>query len=178
MANTTSRLLNTDSLVQWAQKLNQLADQVDAISSASGSITGTFAANNITVYNGSSWLPYAVSNDLSLSLSSPNANFTLTATAITGKTAVTSTDFDNDYILIYNASAGALRKIKPKYTSFPAGTTNQVQFHGGATGFAGAAGFTYNSDNGVLNVDNITVDRKSTRLNSSHSQQSRMPSSA
>ena len=107
MANTTSRLLNTDSLVQWAQKLNQLADQVDAISSASGSITGTFAANNITAYNGSSWLPYAVSNDLSLSLSSPNANFTLTAAAITGKTEVTSTDFDNDYILIYNASAGA-----------------------------------------------------------------------
>ena len=168
MANTTSRLLNTDSLVQWAQKFNQLADQVDAISSASGSITGTFAANNITVYNGSTWSPYAVSNDLSLSLSSPNANFTLTATAITGKTAVTSTDFDNDYILIYNASAGALRKIKPKYTSFPAGTTNQVQFHGGATGFAGAAGFTYNSDNGVLNVDNITVGSTGFSVNSKY----------
>ena len=168
MANTTSRLLNTDSLVQWSQKVNQLADRVDALSSASGSITGTFSTNKITVYDGANWSPFTVANDLSLSLSSPNANFTLTATAITGKTAVTSTDFDNDYILIYNASAGALRKIKPKYTSFPAGTTNQVQFHGGATGFAGAAGFTYNSDNGVLNVDNITVGSTGFSVNSKY----------
>ena len=33
-------------------------------------------------------------------------------------------------------------------------------------------------DNSLKNADEFNIDRKSTRLNSSHSQQSRMPSSA
>jgi hypothetical protein len=156
MANTSSRLLNTDSLVQWAEKLNQTMDRVDSIVSSSGSITGTPSTNNITVYDGN-WTPYSVAGDVSITSLTTTANFSLSTTSITGKTEATSTNTENDYLLIYNSSAGALRKIKPKFAAFPAGSSGQVQYHGGATGFAGSSSLSFDPVTGTLSTSNAAI---------------------
>ena len=58
--------------------------------------------------------------------------------------------------------------------------TDTVSLIDGTLTFTGGAGITsaVTDDAVTFDVDDTVVDRKSTRLNSSHSQQSRMPSSA
>ena len=87
-----------------------------------------------------------------------------------------------------------LRIVSPVEQSFSSqattaasdGTILQAQASGGATGTASSTGATSSSGDSDEQVTALTnrliaieeTDRKSTRLNSSHSQQSRMPSSA
>ena len=146
---STSRLKSSDSLAQWAQKTNQLADQVDVISSTSGSIGGSgYTSGQIAAY-GTSWINYTPGADLSSAISGGNINFTLTPAAFTNKTAITSVDAANDFLLIYQNSSGLVKKVNPQYIATPGGSTTFVQFNN-AGAFGGATGFTFSA--GVLTV--------------------------
>ena len=146
---STSRLKSSDSLAQWAQKTNQLADQVDVISSTSGSIGGTgYTSGQIAAY-GTSWINYTPGADLSSAISGGNINFTLTPAAFTNKSAITSVDAANDYLLIYQNSSGLVKKVNPQYIATPGGSTTFVQFNN-AGAFGGSTGFTFSA--GVLTV--------------------------
>ena len=146
---STSRLKSSDSLAQWAQKTNQLADQVDVISSTSGSIGGSgYTSGQIAAY-GTSWINYTPGADLSSAISGGNINFTLTPAAFTNKTAITSVDAANDYLLIYQNSSGLVKKVNPQYIATPGGSTTFVQFNN-AGAFGGSTGFTFSA--GVLTV--------------------------
>ena len=146
---STSRLKSSDSLAQWAQKTNQLADQVDVISSTSGSIGGSgYTSGQIAAY-GTSWINYTPGADLSSAISGGNINFTLTPAAFTNKTAITSVDAANDFLLIYQNSSGLVKKVNPQYIATPGGSTTFVQFNN-AGAFGGSTGFTFSA--GVLTV--------------------------
>ena len=146
---STSRLKSSDSLAQWAQKTNQLADQVDVISSTSGSIGGSgYTSGQIAAY-GTSWINYTPGADLSSAISGGNINFTLTPAAFTNKTAITSVDTANDFLLIYQNSSGLVKKVNPQYIATPGGSTTFVQFNN-AGAFGGSTGFTFSA--GVLTV--------------------------
>ena len=146
---STSRLKSSDSLAQWAQKTNQLADQVDTISATSGSIGGAgYTSGQIAAY-GTSWINYTPGADLSSAISGGNINFTLTPAAFTNKTAITSVDAANDYLLIYQNSSGLVKKVNPQYIATPGGSTTCVQFNN-AGAFGGSTGFTFSA--GVLTV--------------------------
>ena len=146
---STSRLKSSDSLAQWAQKTNQLADQVDVISATSGSIGGSgYTSGQIAAY-GTSWINYTPGADLSSAISGGNINFTITPAAFTNKSAITSVDAANDYLLIYQNSSGLVKKVNPQYIATPGGSTTFVQFNN-AGAFGGATGFTFSA--GVLSV--------------------------
>jgi len=146
---STSRLKSSDSLAQWAQKTNQLADQVDVISATSGSIGGSgYTSGQIAAY-GTSWINYTPGADLSSAISGGNINFTITPAAFTNKTAITSVDTAADYLLIYQNSSGLVKKVNPQYIATPGGSTTFVQFNN-AGAFGGATGFTFSA--GVLSV--------------------------
>ena len=146
---STSRLKSSDSLAQWAQKTNQLADQVDVISSTSGSIGGSgYTSGQIAAY-GTSWINYTPGADLSSAISGGNINFTLTPAAFTNKSAITSVDAANDFLLIYQTSSGLVKKVNPQYIATPGGSTTFVQFNN-AGAFGGSTGFTFSA--GVLTV--------------------------
>ena len=146
---STSRLKSSDSLAQWAQKTNQLADQVDVISSTSGSIGGSgYTSGQIAAY-GTSWINYTPGADLSSAISGGNINFTITPAAFTNKTAITSVDTAADYLLIYQNSSGLVKKVNPQYIATPGGSTTFVQFNN-AGAFGGSSGFTFSA--GVLTV--------------------------
>ena len=146
---STSRLKSSDSLAQWAQKTNQLADRVDTISATSGSIGGTgYTSGQIAAY-GTSWINYTPGADLSSAISGGNINFTLTPAAFTNKTAITSVDAANDFLLIYQNSSGLVKKVNPQYIATPGGSTTFVQFNN-AGAFGGSTGFTFSA--GVLTV--------------------------
>lgn len=146
---STSRLKSSDSLAQWAQKTNQLVDRVDVISSTSGSIGGTgYTSGQIAAY-GTSWINYTPGADLSSAISGGNINFTLTPAAFTNKTAITSVDAANDFLLIYQNSSGLVKKVNPQYIATPGGSTTFVQFNN-AGAFGGSTGFTFSA--GVLTV--------------------------
>ena len=146
---STSRLKSSDSLAQWAQKTNQLADQVDVISSTSGSIGGSgYTSGQIAAY-GTSWINYTPGADLSSAISGGNINFTLTPAAFTNKSAITSVDAANDFLLIYQNSSGLVKKVNPQYIATPGGSTTFVQFNN-AGAFGGSTGFTFSA--GVLTV--------------------------
>jgi len=146
---STSRLKSSDSLAQWAQKTNQLADQVDVISATSGSIGGSgYTSGQIAAY-GTSWINYTPGADLSSAISGGNINFTITPAAFTNKSAITSVDAANDYLLIYQNSSGLVKKVNPQYIATPGGSTTFVQFNN-AGAFGGSSGFTFSA--GVLTV--------------------------
>jgi len=146
---STSRLKSSDSLAQWAQKTNQLADQVDVISATSGSIGGSgYTSGQIAAY-GTSWINYTPGADLSSAISGGNINFTITPAAFTNKSAITSVDAANDYLLIYQNSSGLVKKVNPQYIATPGGSTTFVQFNN-AGAFGGSTGFTFSA--GVLSV--------------------------
>ena len=146
---STSRLKSSDSLAQWAQKTNQLADQVDTISATSGSIGGTgYTSGQIAAY-GTSWINYTVGKDISSASNGGTIEFSLTAAAFTNKTAITSVDAANDYLLIYQNSSGLVKKVNPQYIATPGGSTTFVQFNN-AGAFGGSSGFTFSA--GVLTV--------------------------
>ena len=146
---STSRLKSSDSLAQWAQKTNQLADQVDVISSTSGSIGGSgYTSGQIAAY-GTSWINYTVGKDISSAINGGTIEFSLTAAAFTNKSAITSVDTAADYLLIYQNSSGLVKKVNPQYIATPGGSTTFVQFNN-AGAFGGSSGFTFSA--GVLTV--------------------------
>jgi hypothetical protein len=147
---STSRLKSSDSLAQWAQKTNQLADQVDVISSTSGSIGGSgYTSGQIAAY-GTSWINYTPGADLSSAISGGNINFTITPAAFTNKSEITAPVIAaNDYLLIYEASSTSVKKVHPQYVATPGGSTTFVQFNN-AGAFGGSSGFTFSA--GVLTV--------------------------
>ena len=87
-----------------------------------------------------------------------------------GGTSVASPDMDEG-ILWYTSGANVGKSRKITSTSSVTATVI-VPFA------ANAVGDTYCYAGVNLGLQGVTLDRKSTRLNSSHSQQSRMPSSA
>ena len=147
---STSRLKSSDSLAQWAQKTNQLADQVDVISATSGSIGGSgYTSGQIAAY-GTSWINYTPGADLSSAISGGNINFTITPAAFTNKSEITAPVIAaNDYLLIYEASSTSVKKVHPQYIATPGGSTTFVQFNN-AGAFGGSTGFTFSA--GVLTV--------------------------
>ena len=147
---STSRLKSSDSLAQWAQKTNQLADQVDVISSTSGSIGGSgYTSGQIAAY-GTSWINYTPGADLSSAISGGNINFTITPAAFTNKSEITAPVIAaNDYLLIYESSSTSVKKVHPQYIATPGGSTTFVQFNN-AGAFGGSSGFTFSA--GVLSV--------------------------
>ena len=152
MPSTISRLKNTDSLGQWASKVNQLIDTVEGFLTTSGSITSGNTLNYVAAYSGSTWAGYSVAGDLTATISGSNLSFSLSATAFTGRSAVVgATGFSpsSDLILIYSGSA--IKTITPSLLATPDCSTGYVQYNNGTT-FAGATGFTFNAGTGQLAV--------------------------
>ena len=160
---STSRLKSSDSLAQWAQKTNQLADQVDVISATSGSIGGSgYTSGQIAAY-GTSWINYTPGADLSSAISGGNINFTITAAAFTNKNAIiVPVAPSSDYLLIYEASSTSVKKVNPQYIVTPGGNPTFVQFNnagalGGATGFTFSAGVLTVPTGLTINTNNLYV---------------------
>jgi hypothetical protein len=160
---STSRLKSSDSLAQWAQKTNQLADQVDVISSTSGSIGGTgYTSGQIAAY-GTSWINYTVGKDISSAINGGTIEFSLTPAAFTNKSEITAPVIAaNDYLLIYEASSTSVKKVHPQYIATPGGSTTFVQFNnagafGGSTGFTFSAGVLTVPTGLTINTDNLYV---------------------
>jgi hypothetical protein len=147
---STSRLKSSDSLAQWAQKTNQLADQVDVISATSGSIGGSgYTSGQIAAY-GTSWINYTVGKDISSAINGGTIEFSITPAAFTNKSEITAPVIAaNDYLLIYEASSTSVKKVHPQYIATPGGSTTFVQFNN-AGAFDGSSGFTFSA--GVLSV--------------------------
>ena len=149
MPSTISRLKSTDSLSQWASKTNQLIDSVEGFLSSSGSISSGYSTNYIAAYSGSSWNGYLSGGDLTALISGASINFTITPAAITSKSAITTVDTANDYLLIYQNSSTLVKKIAAQYISHPDGSDTYVQYNNSGA-FGSAAGFTFAS--GVLSI--------------------------
>ena len=116
MSSTISRLKSTDSLSQWAQKINSIVDTVEGFLTTSGSILSGNTVNYIAAYSGSAWVGYPVAGDLTESIFSSQLSFVLSNSAITGKSAVVgATGFSPtaDYLLLWNAGTNSLMKINP-----------------------------------------------------------------
>lgn len=149
MANSVSRLKSTDSLAQWADKLNLLMDSVDSFTQTSGSITTTSpATKDLAVYN-SGWKNYALTGDLTLNLSGSTLTTKIEDTFISGRTDLgAGVASASDYILIFDASEVAGARIKKTLVSniqtstSVAGSNTQLQFND-AGSFGGATGVIY-----------------------------------
>lgn len=149
MANTVSRLKSTDSLAQWADKVNTLMDSVDSFTQTSGSITTTSpATKDLAVYN-SGWKNYALTGDITLNLSGSTLTTKIEDTFISGKTDLgAGVASASDYILIFDASEVSGSRIKKTLVSniqttvSVAGSDKQIQFNDGGS-FGGATGVIY-----------------------------------
>jgi hypothetical protein len=156
MANAVSRLKNTDSLAQWSEKINNLMDSVDVFVST----VGAFASNDpdpadLLVYDTGWKNKRLIAGDVVFDGSYSNDTqfkFKLDPIAVSSKTEITSVDTANDFLLIWDATDSALKKIKPSNISSQVGGSNtQVQFNdNGALG--GDSGLTYNKTTDILTI--------------------------
>jgi len=79
----------------------------------------------------------------------------LGAQAISGQTAITSVDTSNDYLMIWDATDSALKKVAPTHlglgTATAAGSDTQLQYNNGGS-FGGATKLIYDDSNHRLGV--------------------------
>jgi len=79
----------------------------------------------------------------------------LNSEAVSSQTTITSVDTSNDYLLIFDATDTALKKVAPTNlgvgTASPGGSDTQVQFNDGSS-FGGDSGLTFNKTSGLLTV--------------------------
>ena len=108
----------------------------------------------------SGWKNKTIIGEVVIDTSYSNATqfkYKVDPTVISNRTAITSVDSSNDYLLIWDATDSALKKVKPQYIGgTPGGSADQVQFNLGGTTFMGATGFTF--DGTRLNVPTLSVD--------------------
>lgn len=157
MANSVSRLKNTDSLAQWSEKINYLMDSVDDFVTNTGSFTSTGPTNNdLVIYDGSWKNKTLIAGDMIFDGSYSNATqfkFKLDPLAISSKTEITVVDTANDFLLIWDATDSALKKVKPSNISSQVGGSNtQVQFNDGGSTLGGDSGLTYNKTTDILTI--------------------------
>ena len=155
MATTVSRLKNTDSLVQWADKVNDLISTLETFLTNSGSFASVSpTSSHIVVYNGSSWINYTTADgDMQWGVYAGATGFYAKARLISGATSIGgSVDKSNDYLLLYDASEGQLRKVTPQDVSSPGGSDTQIQFNDSGS-FLGATAFIYNKSTGKVTLN-------------------------
>jgi len=147
MASTISRLKNTDSLAQWADKVNSLIGTVEGFLQTGGAFTSSSPSSaDLLVYD-AGWKNKTLIGEILIDTTYSNATqfkYKIDPTAITNRTASTSPDVSNDYLLIYDSGSSTLKKIAPRYIATPGGSAGQVQYNLGGTTFMGATGFTFN----------------------------------
>ena len=160
MASTISRLKNTDSLGQWSDKVNSLIGSVEGFISSGGSFSSASPSSSDLIVYDSGWKNKTIIGEVVIDTSYSNATqfkYKVDPTVISNRTAITSVDSSNDYLLIWDATDSALKKVKPQYIGgTPGGSADQVQFNLGGTTFMGATGFTF--DGTRLNVPTLSVD--------------------
>lgn len=166
MSNSISRLKNTDSLSQWAEKINAVINTLELFAATSGTFTSNLPTiSDLIVYDGS-WQNKTLIGDIVIDTtfsSVSEVKFRVNPTLITDRTAYTNPDSVNDYLLIYDNAAGVLKKIAPTFVARPGGSANQVQFNLGGTNFMGATGFTF--DGTRLAVPTISVNGNTIHTN-------------
>ena len=143
-----------------------LSSSTDLVVGSSGTLdlqaTQTFASLDLdgTISNtaGTSALTISGTSDLEGSVTTTSTQTYTGAVTLTGTTTLTTSSAQVTFSNTVNSDTGE---------------TNNLTVTASETEFNGVVGGTR-----TLGVMDINGDRKSTRLNSSHSQQSRMPSSA
>ena len=157
MANSVSRLKNTDSLAQWSEKINKLMDSVDGFVTSGGSFSSTGPGiTDLLVYDAGWKNKTLIAGDVIFDGSYSNATqfkFKLDPIAISSKTEITSVDSANDFLLIWDATDSALKKVKPtNISSTVGGSDTQVQFNDGGSTLGGDSGLTYNKTTDTLTI--------------------------
>ena len=112
MPSTISRLKSTDSLAQWADKVNNLIASVEGFLSTGGSFTSVSPSSaDLLVYD-SGWKNKTLIGEILIDTSYSNATqfkYKIDPSAITNRTASTSPDVSNDYLLIYDSGSSTLK---------------------------------------------------------------------
>lgn len=164
-----SRIKSTDSLAQWATKVNQIATSVETFIQTSGSFTSSDPQQtDLIVYNGTAWVNRALIGPITIDTTAGGATgvlkLKLEDTFISDRTELTSIDTSNDYLLVYDnseSSVSKIKKIKPSNITTVVnvgGANTQVQFNDGGS-FSGATGFTYTkATNTLTHTGNFIVD--------------------
>lgn len=165
MPSTISRIKDTDSLPQWAQKINGLITVLESFLGVSGSISinsGSTAESKQLCLFDTTWSNYTSIGDIIISSitssSTPTATFTLQNSAITGKPELTSIDSAADYLLIYDGNASLLKKISASNflnnVFSVGGVVNSVQYASSISPavLGGDSSFLYNPSTKVLSV--------------------------
>jgi len=160
MPSTISRLKNTDSLGQWADKINALIGSLESFLATGGTFTSSASvtSSDLLVYD-AGWKNKTLIGEIVIDTTFSSASqfkYKIEPTAISNRTAITSVEANADYLLIWDATDSALKKVNPQYIASPGGSAGQVQFNQGGTTFMGATGFTFNGTR--LSVPTLSVN--------------------
>ena len=84
----------------------------------------------------------------------------MSAQSISGQTTITSVDTSNDYLLIFDATDSALKRVAPTNLGIggsgsPGGSADQLQYNNGGS-FGGATKLLYDDSNHRLGVGSTT----------------------
>lgn len=160
MPSTISRLKSTDSLGQWADKVNLLIGSVENFLSSGGAFTSSNPTTSDQLVYDTGWKNKTLIGEVVIDTSYSNATqfkYKVDPTFVSNRTPITSVDSASDYLLIWDATDSTLKKVKPQYIGgTPGGSAGQVQYNLGGSTFIGATGFTF--DGTRLSTPTLSVD--------------------
>lgn len=160
-----SRLLPSDSLAQWSEKINKSFDLVEEYTKESGSILNVIAQNKSQLIvwgtTQTSWVNNTLIGPITIdqnSFSNNQFSFKVNPSLITNLNELSQANLDNnnDYFLVFDNSDNELKKIKLSFASGgspPGGSSEQVQFNDSGV-FGGSSGLTFNKTTLNLSVGN------------------------
>jgi len=163
MSSILSRIRATDSLPQWAEKINLSFDFIENYAQSSGNIVNSITPANtqLIVWNTtiSSWSNATLIGPITIdptSFSSNQFSFKINPPLISNLNELSENDLDrdNDFFMVLDASASEIKKIKlSSQVVTPGGSNTNVQFNDFGS-FGGSSGLTFDKTTNNLSVSN------------------------